>query len=160
METTPSFEELRIRTQNALKNANIDLLDLKSGKISANELKMLPNLGHVCVNEIRHFLADIGYVLKNEKDIELINRSRQKFNQDHASSPWSKLQLHILYSCRKSFNETIDEVNKKETVNLMELYDALESHKRIVEIYMDSILNVRETYEDNRKENNDTTTNQ
>ena len=147
METTPSFEELRIRTQKALKNADIDLLDLKSGNISANELKMLPHLGQVCVNEIRHFLADIGYTLKNEKDVELINRAREKFNKDHASSPWSKLQLHILYSCRKTFHETINEVNKKENVDLMELYDALESHKKIVQIYMNTVLDVKETYE-------------
>ena len=149
METTPSFEELRIRTQKALKNANIDLFDLKSGNISANELKMLPHLGQVCVNEIRHFLADIGHTLKNEKDVELINRAREKFNKDHASSPWSKLQLHILYSCRKTFHETINEINKKENVDLMELYDALESHKKIVQIYMSTVLDVKEAYENN-----------
>lgn len=155
-----SFEELTVRTRNALRSANIDVHALKTGKICANELKRLPNLGRISVNEIRYFLADMGYTLKDERDIELINRAKEKSNNNHASSAWNKLQLTILYSCRKTFHETIDEINKKETSSLSELYDALESHKRIVEIYMDSILNVRETYEDNRKENNDTTTNQ
>ena len=158
METVNTqLEQLSIRSYNALKSADIDLEDLKTGKICASQLKRLPNLGKFSVNEIRHFLADIGYVLKDEKDIELINRAKEKTNNNHASSAWSKLQLSILYSCRKTFHETIDEVNKKETVNLMELYDALESHKKIVELYMSSVLNVKEAYEENRKETYDRT---
>ena len=154
METVNTqLEQLSVRAYNALKNANIDLDDLKTGRICANQLKRLPNLGRFSVNEIRHFLADIGYTLKDEKDIELINRAKEKTNNNHASSAWSKLQLSILYSCRKTFHETINEINTKETASLSELYDALESHQKILEIYMNSILDVRETYENKRKEN-------
>jgi hypothetical protein len=92
------------RAINALVAENITLDQLKTGHYSAANLMGVSNLGRKSVNDIREYLAKMGFLLKGEFDPELISTANKVKTKRTASNT----NMYSSEQIREAINEVFD----------------------------------------------------
>jgi len=136
---------LGARVLNVFRMNNVCINDILANKYTLSDFGRLPNMGRKSVKEIKEAFLDAGYHFPDNnkyfKDVNTPLKSLAEHEQEK-SNLYVDLNLDVIDKCRQALISSFDNIVKKESFSQQEFNNAMNEHKKILDMFEQNVRNI------------------
>lgn len=140
---------LSTRVFEVFKTHNITMEDILAHKYSLSYFLRLPNLGRKSLKEIKEAFLSFGFKFSDNdnyfKEVDHFFEAQKKQEQKEKTiedNLYVNLNLEVIDKCRQALISSFDSIIKKESFSHFEFNNAMNEHKKILNMFEQNVRNV------------------
>lgn len=140
---------LSTRVFEVFKTHNITIEDILANKYSLRYFWALPNIGRTSLKEIKEAFLSYGFKFSDNdnyfKEVDHFFEANKQFKanqQNEQKELYLNLNLEVIDKCRQALITSFDNIVKKESFSHLEFDNAINEHKKILNMFEQNVRNV------------------